>query len=261
MSFIFKRTNINIDYSNLSKYTNIKIIDWAIPISFFNINSNNNIFYINDGADKTVTLTLGDYRPSTLIVEIQTKLNAISTNFTVTFNNDTNKITITRTSNFNLLFNSYSNFNQICDVIGFNKTDHLAASTYTSENIFNGRPYNIIMIRSNELSISNNIKKVNNTNNPRSCQFYINLRNYEFGNIANPENSSINPKEMKLTDDLSNQTSINFTYYFLTDNGKENIVDFNGQEPILIFKFTNYRQVMETEILKALAKKQLLKKY
>jgi len=238
MTFIFKRQNTNIDYSNISKYNCIEIVDWAIPISFFNVNSNNNIFYINDGADKAVTLTLGDYTPSAMALEIQTRLNAVSTAFTVSFNNNTNKITISRTSNFNLLFASYSNNNQICDVIGFDKTDHTGTTTYTSENIYNGRPYNILMIRSEELPLTNTVRKINNTNNPTHCQFYINLRTYEFGQVANPENSFIYPKNLRLTDDLGNNKNINFKYYFLTDNNTVNEVDFNKQEPTLIFKFT-----------------------
>jgi len=49
--------------------------------------SANNLLYINDGADKTVTLTTGDYiTPDILATEIQTQLNTVSTGWTVTYN-------------------------------------------------------------------------------------------------------------------------------------------------------------------------------
>jgi hypothetical protein len=49
-------------------------------------NSNDKI-YINDGADKTVTISAGSYTPSTLASEVQTQLNASSSGWTFDYNN------------------------------------------------------------------------------------------------------------------------------------------------------------------------------
>ena len=45
----------------------------------------NDLLYINDGADKTVTLTAGDYTYSTLASHIETQLNASSSGWTCTY--------------------------------------------------------------------------------------------------------------------------------------------------------------------------------
>lgn len=65
----------------------------------FEIISSNKKIYINDGSDKTITLTEGSYTYSTLASHIQTQLNASSSNWTCTYNNSaTFKFTINRSS-------------------------------------------------------------------------------------------------------------------------------------------------------------------
>ena len=56
----------------------------------FIIDDTNNKVYINDGVNKTITLTNGKYTTGALLAtHIQTQLNASSTNWTVTYNNTT----------------------------------------------------------------------------------------------------------------------------------------------------------------------------
>jgi hypothetical protein len=53
----------------------------------FSITSSNNLLYINDGSNKTITLTAASYTtPSALATHIQTQLNASSSNWTGTYN-------------------------------------------------------------------------------------------------------------------------------------------------------------------------------
>lgn len=47
----------------------------------FLITSENNLLYINDGSDKTVSIAVGEYTAAALATEIQTKLNAASSNW------------------------------------------------------------------------------------------------------------------------------------------------------------------------------------
>lgn len=48
------------------------------PAGFFLITTSNNKLYINDGSDKTATITSGEYiSPALLATQIQTQLNAI----------------------------------------------------------------------------------------------------------------------------------------------------------------------------------------
>jgi hypothetical protein len=56
------------------------------PSGCFTIDSTNNLIYINDGSNKTITLTAGIYAtPALFATHIQTKLNAASSNWIVTY--------------------------------------------------------------------------------------------------------------------------------------------------------------------------------
>ena len=69
------------------------------PAGNFEVTATNNLIYINDGSNKTITLTVGTYTYATLASHIQTQLNASSSNWTCTYNNTTTfKFTINRTS-------------------------------------------------------------------------------------------------------------------------------------------------------------------
>jgi hypothetical protein len=68
------------------------------PGGNFTITSANNLIYINDGSDKTATLTAGNYTYSTLAAHIQTRLNVVSSSWTCTYSTTTRRFTITRTS-------------------------------------------------------------------------------------------------------------------------------------------------------------------
>lgn len=65
----------------------------------FEVTSTNKTLYINDGSNKTVTLTEATYATGALLAaHIQTQLNASSTNWTCTYSTTTYKFTIGRSS-------------------------------------------------------------------------------------------------------------------------------------------------------------------
>lgn len=65
----------------------------------FTIGSTNNSIYIDDGSEKTVTLTSGNYSGgAALASHIQTQLNASSSNWTCSYSSTTRKFTIGRSS-------------------------------------------------------------------------------------------------------------------------------------------------------------------
>lgn len=84
----------------------------------FEIHAGNKILYINDGDDKTVTLTEGQYLAAALAAHIQTQLNASSTNWTVSYSAITGKFTIGRSSGTALLRLSVTT-NAIWDTLGY----------------------------------------------------------------------------------------------------------------------------------------------
>lgn len=93
------------------------------PTGHFEITTSNNTLYINDGAFKTVMITVGDYAtPNLLATEIQTQLNASSSNWSVSYDSDeVFKFTIEHTSSATLRLTQTSN--AIWDTIGFTATD------------------------------------------------------------------------------------------------------------------------------------------
>ncbi len=68
------------------------------PAGNFTIDATNNKIYINDGSDKTVTLTNANYTYTTLASHIQTQLNASSSSWTCTYSTTTFKFTIGRSA-------------------------------------------------------------------------------------------------------------------------------------------------------------------
>lgn len=88
------------------------------PSGLFEVTALNNLIYINDGTNKTVTLTAGPYTPTTLASHIQTQLNASSTNWTCTYSTPTRKFTIGRSSGTRLLRFSQTT-NASWDMLGY----------------------------------------------------------------------------------------------------------------------------------------------
>ncbi len=64
----------------------------------FTIGSTNNTLYINDGTNRTITLTSASYTYTTLAAHVQTQLNASSSAWTCTYSTTTGKFTIGRSA-------------------------------------------------------------------------------------------------------------------------------------------------------------------
>lgn len=123
--------SINPTY-HIEKISIRKII---IPLSWYPINSFNNILNFNDGTERVITITPGVYSISTLITEIQNQMNASPSAlvFTVSFNDITKKLTIAETggpTNFTLNLNVN---NSIHEIIGFDKTNQSGSASYTGQ--------------------------------------------------------------------------------------------------------------------------------
>lgn len=107
-----------------------------MPNTLYNIRSGVNAkIDFNDGVNKTATLTPGNYSMSALMSHVLTQLNAVSSGFTaVTYSSTSLKVTIARSSIFNLLWASGANTAQsTAEILGFSATDLSAASTYTGD--------------------------------------------------------------------------------------------------------------------------------
>lgn len=103
------------------------------PAGNFEITSTNNKIYINDGSDKTITLTSGSYTYATLASHIQTQLNASSSNWTCTYNNTTTfKFTIDRSSGTEVLRLSQTT-NAAWDTLGFTGVSDTSSAPFVAD--------------------------------------------------------------------------------------------------------------------------------
>jgi len=98
------------------------------PSGRFTITDSNKKLYINDGSAVTVDVTTGEYTtPAALAAQIQTDLNAASSNWSVSYSTSTYKFTISRSSGTAILVLS-NRTSAIWDDIGFtSQTDSLTS--------------------------------------------------------------------------------------------------------------------------------------
>lgn len=95
---------------------------------YFNVESDNKKIYINDGSDKTVTLSEGLYTGAGLATEVQTQLNTSSSGWTISYNTSTKVFTISNTGSVTLRFTQTTD--QAWSMLGF--TSGAADDTDTS---------------------------------------------------------------------------------------------------------------------------------
>lgn len=98
----------------------------------FEITSTNNKLYINDGSDKTVTLTAASYTYSTLAAHVQTQLNASSSNWTCTYSTTTHKFTIARSSGTAVLRETQTT-NAVWDTLGYNQGADITGTPFVAD--------------------------------------------------------------------------------------------------------------------------------
>lgn len=114
--------------SNASNTSRSRI--WK-PAGNFEISSTNKILYINDGSNKTITLDEDSYLYSTLATHIQTKLNASSSGWTVTYSSSTGRFTIARSSSGTLRISQTTN--AAWGTIGFTGSTDLTALSFPAD--------------------------------------------------------------------------------------------------------------------------------
>lgn len=105
-----------------------------IPAGFFVVESGvDDKLYFNDGADQTATITGQEYATgAALATEIQTQMNAASSNWTCTYDTATGKFTIDRTTGAAVLQTSTTT-TAIWDVIGYSTALDLFATPFVAD--------------------------------------------------------------------------------------------------------------------------------
>jgi len=135
----FTGSNMTNKTSGFSPYKNVigfKFIKAIIPNSIYQINDNNNIFFIqiNGSPPATVTLDKGTYTFEEMGSHLQTKLSSISSLFVVTSNTTTFKYTITLIgTTFKILWNDSVGYSY--RLFGFLNQNTDLKLTHTSDSI------------------------------------------------------------------------------------------------------------------------------
>lgn len=106
------------------------------PVKFvgrFTIGPTNKNLYINDGANKTIVLAEGEYNRTTLVAEIQSKLNASSSGFTVLWSAVDNNFIIQKSGVWILRLSVTTNAVHV--TLGFTGSSNLTGQTTYSGDV------------------------------------------------------------------------------------------------------------------------------
>lgn len=132
----------------LQKVRKIKVANAVVPVSYYNVNSNNNTFSWEEdagGGAITSTLTAGNYTSTTFATELKTQMDADTNNaatYTVTISAATNKMTISAAANFSI---SVANSSKLT---GFSSAS-ASATSHIGADVVNLAGPNQLYLRSN----------------------------------------------------------------------------------------------------------------
>ena len=212
----FNFTNIDIpdDYQ-----IHLGVQSASIPISFYNVNNNNNTIYYTLTTDSIlyhITLPIGNYNVNTLLAQ----LNVSLANFTITFNKLTNKFRFEHaTSNFT--FNYQNNIKSTCfGLLGLSRMDQISsARILSSDCVINLSPIRMIGIGSNLRTGNMNMNNINQQhvlvqipvdNNALGVVNYINTTGIK-SNLFTNHISSINIKILDQEDNLIDLNGVHWS--------------------------------------------------
>ena len=109
----------------IKKVREIRLLQSVLPNSIYQIDTGYNSFPFTDDTPETntITLSLGNYTGTQLATEITTQLNATMTDsdFTVTYNDQTNKFTTTKADASTWSYNTATN-KEIREILGISST-------------------------------------------------------------------------------------------------------------------------------------------
>jgi hypothetical protein len=197
----------------------------SIPISYYNINNNNNLLIYNliSGAANNVYIPIGNYNVNTLLVV----LNTLLPNITVIYNSSLNRFTFTHaTTDF-----TFSNLSTCFQLIGF--TSYFQTST--SRVLQSDRCINLSPVRSFYVSCdqkTGNINKANPSVFNILCSIPIDCNSLGIVNYVNTSGFQNN-----LYTNVLNSICINITDQ---DGG---YIEFNGVNWALVLTVTIIKYV------------------
>lgn len=201
-SFVYKTTRL---YSNISRAYTSTI---QMLTSDYVINSNNNIFQIILATvTYNNTLTRGTWSAANYATQLQTDLNNVGNwnvnpglTWTVTFNSNTMKYTISAGSSFIINFNVKY---KLAQKLGFANSQTVSATSHTSSSVvqfFNSRYYDFRiagLMRDSSENLGNCFARLYNNSNPFEIIDYQDHRDYK-SIKSSMDNTKLFPQELKI---------------------------------------------------------------
>jgi hypothetical protein len=117
----------------------VKLLALALPLSNYTVNTTNNQIYFNDGVtDFIAIITPGIYNSDHIVTAIKTAMEATGYvgTITVTFSENTYKLTISSKTNFMLQFQSFTT-NSANHILGFDELDTSLSLSHEGDNFIN----------------------------------------------------------------------------------------------------------------------------
>ena len=211
---IFPFQGILMDEPDIIK-VDIELINTQIPISWYVINENNNVLnYTINGVSKTITLPVGNYTGSDIIIELQTLFSGNGNTITIAPNVLQGKLIFTATTDFTF----YKLGSTALNALGFTEDSSSVSNVLNAPYPLNLLTVNSIHIDSTALS---SYSYSSRTNGLSEMIATISVDKSPFGIIN--YNSSHNLSRL-----LRNKV-INSIDIQLKDQ-EENLVDFNNTE-------------------------------
>lgn len=156
-------SNVDFAFPSLLKpdddilFSEILLVKAEIPVSFYTINSTNNILNYFLTTNKTITITLGNYNANSFITELNTQFLANSDTFTITIKSSNGLLTFSNSTAFSFI----STGSTVLSTLGFlNQNYSSVSNALTAPFPLNLLGIKRISIKSNQL-LANNFTSTN----------------------------------------------------------------------------------------------------
>ena len=217
--------NYNIELNSHIKGTNFRIFSVCLPRTYYNIPSNRNSITVDVGSgNQTVSITSKHYTYTSLASALETALQTLDPNISVSYDSTTAKITISDTVNFSIDYSESS----IAPIIGLEQ-DKSGSSSYEMDGVLHLGGTRYIDIFSNTLSGLIH-GRTYTSDNKGSWLLSVPM---EVGFLENQEFSNDNSKNEYPNQDFDHIKSIDITLR----NEYGDIIDFNGVNNSMIIHF------------------------
>ena len=202
----------------------IRLVNYSLPFTWYNINSNNNTLVFSVGSPLTTATQINNYSSKLIIPSghwsyltlkkyMQTQMETLIPNgWGITFDSTVNKFTITGTTSFNI----YSSYSTIAPVIG------LGSSTLSGATITLPNPVNFLFA-SQILLHSDQVSSISGRSASDTILSVINFHDYTFGSVISNQDGVLYSAYPVRNKDISQ-----LTFWFT--NEKYQGIFLNGYE-------------------------------